>query len=170
MNEVLPSRKAAAGRVVITMLDSSSSGALRSWLDLRSQLLRTQTADVGGPRRRPAGSSLGVWRMLATNNREVGRGALLHDSGEEAVRAAQAAKDNAEGMQAIVVRGAVPMTHGWVFALDGEPVMMSARWYESGVEAAAAARGARRSLAGVQIGTDRFRTMVRRSTEAAPLA
>jgi hypothetical protein len=151
VSETLSSRPPHAGRIVLDTFRSAHDPMLQSWLRFRAHVLPEAAAVGAVPLMRadsaaPA-SQYGVWRMLATNNRELARGATLHASPTAALADAEAMKHASAGLTAAVVRGATPLSHGWLLRHDGVAVLMCARWYESAPEAAAAARAARAVLA-----------------------
>jgi hypothetical protein len=184
VSDSVSARPANAGRIVLDTFRSSYDPMLKSWLLFRAQILPELAvvppdlpAEVGGDARERARSGrYGVWRILATNNRELGRGAGLHATPSEALIAAQDLQGEADDLHTSVVRGTQPMTHGWVLRHDGAPVMTSSRWYESASEASSAARTARTVLAtativrGVNIGTQSGRRHRRAIVPVNPLA
>jgi len=123
---------------------------LGSWLAFRARVLPTETAPVLlAPRRVEAATRtgmFGVWRLLATNNRELGRGSALHPAPDEAWADAEEMSARAEQLSPTTVRGDLSTRHAWALRLNGEPVLISSRWYESPGEAATAARSAREQL------------------------
>lgn len=179
VSDGLALRPAQTGRIVLDTFRSSYDPMLRSWLLFRAQILPEVAVaapdlpdgDDDDRERRRAGR-YGVWRMLATNNRELGRGAGLHATPAEALAGVEELQRQAERLTTSVVRGSQSMRHGWVLRLDGVAVMTSSRWYESAAEATAAGRAARlvlasaRIVSGVNIGTQSGR---RHRREIAPL-
>ncbi|MFS0794637.1 hypothetical protein [Microbacterium sp. 1P10AE] len=155
MSEQLSARPIATARVVFDTFRSPTDPMLVAWLSFRSRLLPDAAAPASltvnradAPHR---DGVFGVWRLLATNNRELGRGCDLHPSPHHAWADAEQMSARAAEMTASVVRGPSPMTHGWALRLNGEPVLICSRWYESPGEAAAAARAARDNLARASI-------------------
>lgn len=183
MSEVLPRRTAHAGRIVFDTFRSAYDPMLNSWLVFRAQILPEVVAvppevlpSGTDDRERARAGRFGVWRILATNNRELGRGSGLFATPSDALATVEALQGDALDLTAAVVRGETPMSHGWVLRHRGEAVMTSSRWYESASEAAAAARAARTVLAvatiatGVNIGTRSGRRLRRAIAPANPLA
>jgi hypothetical protein len=179
MSDALPARPVAGGRIVLDTFRSAHDPMLGSWLLFRAQILAD--SEVRMPQRRPddraaaPGQGLyGVWRVLATNNRELARGASLHPSPVDAFVDAESAKAAADTLTSSVVRGSQPMTHGWVLRREGAPVLTASRWYESASEANAAAKAARKALAaativhGVSMGTQSGRRHRRALTPTEP--
>lgn len=155
---------------------------LRAWLVFRGQVLanadlRVPSEPVLGPAAAEATQGLyGVWRILATNNRELGRCAALHATPLDAFADATTTQAFAEELTPTLVRGSQPMTHGWVLRRDGTAIVTASRWYESASEAGAAARAARKVLGvatvvdGVSVGTHSGRRHRRAILPAEPLA
>ena len=182
MSETLPRRTTNAGRIVFDTFRSAYDPMLNSWLVFRAQILSETLvvpADISpsnsDERERARAGRFGVWRILATNNRELGRGSGLFPTPSEALATVEMLQREAMDLTASVVRGVTPMTHGWVLRRDGEAVMTSSRWYESASEAATAARAARTVLAGatvatgVNIGTQSGRRLRRAIAPVNPL-
>lgn len=154
---------------------------LTSWLVFRAQVLPgavvvpAEVVAGGDERERARAGRFGVWRILATNNRELGRGAGLFATPAEAAETVLRLQSSAGDLAGSVVRGAAPMTHGWVLRHEGDAVLTSSRWFESASEAAAAARTARAVFAvaavasGVNIGTQSGRRLRREIVPVNPL-
>jgi hypothetical protein len=77
------------------------------------------------------GRTLGIWRLLATNNREIARSAHEYTSRVEALAEVTRICDHADDLIAIPVVGVQRANRGWVATLYGETVMTGSRWYES---------------------------------------
>ncbi|MFG6403660.1 MULTISPECIES: hypothetical protein [unclassified Microbacterium] len=181
MSEALPRRATIGGRVVFDTFRSVYDPMLDSWLVFRAQILPDVSATppdiiaAGSDRERSRAGRYGVWRILATNNRELGRGTGLFATPTDAMQTVTALQRDAPLLAAAVVRGSAPMTHGWVLRREGEPVMTSSRWYESASEAATAARTARAVLGvatianGVNIGTQSGRRLRREIVPVNPI-
>lgn len=178
MDEVLPVR-AVGGRIVLDTFRSEYDPMLRSWLLFRAQILGEADPVRQFVPRSESGAAEqgvhGVWRVLATNNRELGRCATLHPSPLAALADAESVAAAAEALTPSPVRGAQPMTHGWVLRRDGIPALMTSRWYESASEANAAAKAARKALLtativhGVSMGTQSGRRQRRALVPVEPL-
>lgn len=76
-------------------------------------------------------SPLGIWRMLASNNREVARSAAAYPSFESARRAVLALQDADDPFEIVTFHGPSSGTHGWVALSNGQAVLTCARWYET---------------------------------------
>ncbi|MFJ6652763.1 hypothetical protein ACIQLJ_08210 [Microbacterium sp. NPDC091313] len=181
MSETLSSRPPHAGRIVLDTFRSAYDPMLQAWLRFRAHLL-PEFGAVGpsmliaaAPEAARAGQ-YGVWRMLATNNRELARGSTLYASPAAALTEAEALQRSSDALTASVIRAAVGGKHGWVLRRDGVPALMCSRWFESAPEAAIAARAARAALGGatlvrdVSIGTRSGRRHRHETIPADPVA
>ncbi len=170
---MLSDTRARRGRVIFDTFRSARDPRLSAWLLFRSALVPelegTQIASSGGRTTAAPVGVYGVWRLLATNNRELARCALVYVSPGAALDAVRLEQGRVLDMAVTTVRGPRATTHGWVIRRGDRPVVTAARWYESAGEAAAAARAATVVLAtadiagSVSIGT----ASGRRSTIAA---
>jgi hypothetical protein len=102
----------------------------------RATLAAGSPPDIAGARGaegRPLadGRTLGIWRLLATNNREIARSAREYTSRVEALADVTWIRDHADDLVAIPVVGVQRANRGWVAMLHGETVMTGSRWYES---------------------------------------
>jgi hypothetical protein len=152
VSEPLSTRPTAHARVVFDTFRSSTDPMLSSWLSFRARVLPKssppQMRSVDGV---PGSGIYGVWRLLATNNRELARGTALHASPDEAWADAEMLASRAGDLSPLTLRGDLSTRHGWFLRLNGEPVLMCSRWYESPGEAAAAARTTRMHLGAATI-------------------
>ena len=147
-------------RVTFTMFASDEDPMLRAWLRFRDPLVGSRDPDarpsvrhVAADLHRPKGDGgrgggrvgsreVGFWRMLASNNRELGRSYLLYRSFEQARAHVHALQGQSDALDVTYVSGPVTGSRGWVLTAAGEPVMTCSRWYESTSARAAAAVGA----------------------------
>lgn len=165
MSTTLSDRATRRARVVFDTFRSIHDPRLAAWLLFRAHLLPEWSVAAGSLSETAPESTLGqlgvfgVWRLLATNNRELARCARVFVSPRAAFDAAVAEQSRVEEMTVTAVRGPQSTTHGWVIRRGDRPVLTAARWYESASEAAAAGRAASSALAtatiaqGVSIGT-----------------
>ncbi len=164
VNETLSDRAARRARIVFDTFRSVHDPRLGAWLLFRSHFLPELSVTAGTLEGTPEAALthlgvFGVWRLLATNNRELGRCARIFVSPRAAFDAAVAEQARVDEMTVTTVRGPHSTTHGWVVRRGDRPVLIAARWYESASEAAAAGRAASSALAtaaiaqGVSIGT-----------------
>jgi hypothetical protein len=155
VSETLSARAGNPGRIVLNTFRSAHDPMLQAWLRFRAQLLPELANTAPAPTLPSVAAEgvgqYGVWRMLATNNRELARGAALHASPGLALTDAEALQHASASLTTSVVRGSSPMTHGWVLRRDGVAVLICSRWYESSPEAASAARAARAVLERAEI-------------------
>ncbi|OZD39028.1 hypothetical protein CH252_31215 [Rhodococcus sp. 06-1477-1B] len=149
MSEQLSESRARRGRVIFDTFRSVRDPRLSAWLLFRSYLLpelavsqsalmeSASVADALAPI-----GVFGVWRLLATNNRELARCATVFASPAVAVDAVGVEQSRAGQMQVSTVRGPVATKHAWVMRRGDRPIATAARWYESAGEASAAGRAA----------------------------
>lgn len=165
VSETLSDRATRRARIVFDTFRSIHDPRLAAWLLFRSHLLPEWSITAGSLSESTPEAALtplgvfGVWRLLATNNRELARCARIFVSPRAAFDAVVAEQARIDEMTVTAVRGPQSTTHGWVIRRGDRPVLTAARWYESASEAAAAGRAAGAALAtatiaqGVSIGT-----------------
>lgn len=138
---------------------------LQSWMRFRSQLVSAfgepGGVDAGEPmakrRRGETASSVianpphprphpGFWRLLASNNREVGRSFLLYDSFHRAQAHVTQIQAEPDALAVSLVRMQRTGARGWVITFEDSPVMMCSRWYDSVSTGITAAEGALAAL------------------------
>lgn len=165
VSEKLSDRTVRRARIVFDTFRSIHDPRLGAWLLFRSHLLPEWSMTAGSLGESTPEAALtplgvfGVWRLLATNNRELARCARVFASPRAAFDAVVAEQARVEEMTVTAVRGPQSTTHGWVIRRGDRPVLTAARWYESASEAAAAGRAASHALGtaeiaqGVSIGT-----------------
>ncbi|KFF59445.1 hypothetical protein JF66_11185 [Cryobacterium sp. MLB-32] len=71
----------------------------------------------------------GIWRVLASNNRELGRSASVYGSFAGARAHVLELKDLVDDMVAETVTGPTAGAHGWIVRVGDRVVMTSGRWY-----------------------------------------
>lgn len=142
-------------RITFTVFRSMEDPMLRSWVRFRSPLVGASVADElqalgreDTPRRgRPADvAEPGFWRLLASNNREVGRSYLLYRGFDHARSHVQQVQAEPDALAVAFVSGPRNGARGWVVTFHGTPVMTCARWYDSTSARASAAAGAMAAL------------------------
>jgi hypothetical protein len=74
-------------------------------------------------------SDVGIWRLLASNNRELARGWTAHTSFDEARDDVARLQSSVAALEVAVVRGETASQNGWVATLDGVPVISCGRWF-----------------------------------------
>lgn len=167
MSEQLSDARVRRGRVIFDTFRSARDPRLAAWLMFRSHLLPDEAPAPRASTSTSAPTSatvpvgvFGVWRLLASNNRELARCATVFASPAVAVETAIAEQSRAGELHVSPVRGPAATKHAWVLRHEGRPVATAARWYESSGEAAAAGRAAVTVLSaaevvrGVSIGTE----------------
>ncbi|WP_194409935.1 hypothetical protein [Microbacterium cremeum] len=154
-------------RITFTVFRSMDDPMLRSWVRFRSPLVGSSAPDEPHApgrgddppwRGRPAeAAEPGFWRLLASNNREVGRSYLLYRSFEHARAHVQQVQAEPDALAVAFVSGPHNGARGWVVTFQGTPVMTCARWYDSTSARAAAAAGALSALPAAHVadGPDR---------------
>ena len=96
----------------------------------------------------------GVWRLLASNNRELGRSAHPFESFDSARLQVIRLRVDADLLETVAVHGPVAGTHGWVVLSDGAPVMTCGRWFGSDATATDAAKAAVETLCCAEVSDD----------------
>lgn len=143
-------------RITFTVFRSMEDPMLRSWVRFRSPLVGTTPTDElhtlsrgeDQPRRGRStdADEPGFWRLLAPNNREVGRSYLLYRSFDHARSHVQQVQADPDELAVAFVSGPHNGARGWVVTFHGTPVMTCARWYDSTSARASAAAGALSAL------------------------
>ena len=128
-------------RVVFAAFSSNDEPMLHSWIRFRDLV---ESADALGPRRRPvpretarrpevastkSTHSTGVWRVLASNNRELGRSARTYASFDVARAHVATLQASVDELVVTPVVGPQPGLYGWLLEHDGTPVVTCSRWY-----------------------------------------
>lgn len=147
------------GRVTFTVFHSMDDPMLMAWARFRhpfvvrtaeasprparsvSRTVSTRTLHRSAPGR-PEEGSPGLWRLLATNNRELGRSFNLYSSVEAAREHVERLQSDGARLQIDIVPGLLNSSRGWIITHEGSPVMTSSRWYASSSTGAEAAAGA----------------------------
>ena len=83
----------------------------------------------------------GIWRLLASNSRELGRSSSVYGSFTGARAHVLELKDQCDAMVATVVTGPSAGTHGWVVTIGERVVMTAGRWYGAASASREAAAG-----------------------------
>lgn len=110
----------------------------------------------------------GIWRLLAPNNRELGRSSFLYGT-FRAARSHVLQLRDADGLVATTVPGPLAESYGWFISLKGVPVMTCTRWYGNPASSAEAGRAALAAFALAIVGEAPLRaTSSGRRTTRAP--
>ena len=154
IHDLVPGEHVAPhARVVFTAFRAADSPMLLAWARFREPLAAAgrpggavadradpRVASAFAPSKAPDASS-GLWRLLATNNRELGRSFLLYTSLDAARSHVKRLQRHAAELEVVVVIGPVTASYGWIVMHDGVPVMTCGRWYSSTSTMAAAVAG-----------------------------
>ncbi len=126
-----------------TEFATSDDPMLLAWARFRGTLAAGPTRML--PNARPPQSrtpNSGLWRLLATNNRELGRSFLLYHRFDAARAHVVQLQSDPDGLTIEHVPGPSNGSRGWVIVAAGSPVMTCSRWYSSLSTGAVAAAGA----------------------------
>jgi hypothetical protein len=74
-------------------------------------------------------SSVGIWRLIASNNRELARSWVAYADFDAARAHVGHLQSNVDALEISVVRGDSASQYGWLASLHGVPVLMSGRWF-----------------------------------------
>ncbi|WP_232498970.1 hypothetical protein [Agromyces humatus] len=167
----------APARVRFAVFDSDTDPMLQAWARFREPFVgrpqgtrptRAPVAPLGnagsivavarstarsGAQRWP-----GIWRLLASNNRELGRSSLFYDSFDAACAHVRRLQAQCAELEITVVAGPHNASRGWVVWHEGVTVMTCGRWYNSTSTGAASALGALAALPHAIIADDADRS------------
>lgn len=142
----------ATARVRFTEIVAPQDPMLVAWARFRGTLASpTHELARAHPSTPPAERASVLWRLLATNNRELGRSFMLY-------RRFDAARAHVEDLQSLpgaltieLVHGPQNGSRGWVIMSAGVPVITCSRWYSSISAGALAASGALEAFRGAVV-------------------
>ena len=153
--------------VVFCAFTSAADPRLLGWLSLRGHLQSDEVAVARVPpaARRGAqrgavatdgswAAQSGIWRLLASNSRELGRSSSVYSSFALARAHVLALQLGVDRMAVTIVTGPESGTHGWVASLDDVAVMTSGRWYGTTSASRDACAGALTALRGAVVTID----------------
>lgn len=127
--------------IVFFAFRSTADPRLQGWATFRQNVqpagpvAAVVTDAQGRPRRRAGGAPglaaghSGIWRLLASNSRELGRSSSVYSSFAGARAHVLDLKNVVDDMEATTVTGPTSGTHGWVITVQGVVVMTTGRWY-----------------------------------------
>lgn len=149
----------APSRAVVSFagFTSGDDARLDAWAVFRSSLSGALGAPqpTGGQVRSPAAprrdSVAGFWRLLATNNRELGRSFLLYARFEQAHTHVKELQADVAGLSIHLVPGPRTGSRGWVVRHRSRPVLSCSRWYESASTGSTSAERALVALVGAEL-------------------
>ncbi|MBO1737922.1 hypothetical protein [Leifsonia sp. TF02-11] len=160
----------ATPRIVFSMFRSSSDPMFLAWARFlqaveagarRTASVAAVTVAPGAPSRPleqvrraqpvvravPATAPCGVWRVLAPNNRELGRSARAYTSFASARAHVTALRASVDELGIVAVNGERAGMSGWYVTRKGLPVITCGRWYGAAASGATAALAALDALA-----------------------
>jgi hypothetical protein len=128
----------AVPSLVFLAFASKNDQRFRGWATFRESIGSAKPVGDALPpasARRPADhgivelASVGIWRLLASNNRELARSWVAYSSFDAARDDVTRLQRSVEQLVVSVVRGESASQYGWLATLDGEPVISSGRWF-----------------------------------------
>lgn len=143
----------AGPRIVFTRFHTSESPKLVPWVAHARRVLGDAYASLAlTPTARSTGSI--VWQLVSANNRQLARGAVVHETFDGARAAAAAVVAAADDLTVTLVSEETRGVLGWYACVADVPVIMGARWYATQRDRRQAIQLAVRSVAvaTVQIG------------------
>lgn len=165
--------------ILFSSFQSGSDPLRLSWARFREQVnTRARAGSMASPRaggaHRPAvataaSDEAGIWRLLAPNNRELGRSSFLYSTFRGARDHVLQLRDDQGQLSAAIVRGPLAESFGWFIELQGTPAMTCTRWYSNAGAASVASRAALDALAIAIVGEAALRATSsgRRTTKVA---
>ena len=133
----------ARARVRFTEFVTSDDPMLLAWARFRGTLAAGPTRALPTARPpQPQTPNSGLWRLLATNNRELGRSFLLYHRFDAARAHVMHLQSDPDSLTIEHVPGPTNGSRGWLIVAAGAPVMTCSRWYSSLSTGAVAAAGA----------------------------
>ncbi|MBC7443794.1 MAG: hypothetical protein H7311_14965, partial [Ramlibacter sp.] len=150
--------------IVFSAFQSSADPRLHGWASFRQsvQAGARATATAPGASARPRATApgtrqtghSGIWRLLASNSRELGRSSSVYGSFATARAHVLELKATVEDMVATTMTGPVAGTHGWMISVGEVVVMTSGRWYGAGSSSREAAFGTIEAFRNANVGED----------------
>lgn len=135
--------------VVFTEFGSRNDPMLRGWLDFRAQVL-AGARDIGPsadsradpradpdperarrPVATPSGTPSGIWRLVASNHREVARSLFLYESLNKAEDHVGALQNDSDDLVVRLLKGPSAAQHGWLAESGDGAVISCGRWYSA---------------------------------------
>ncbi len=95
----------------------------------------TATRLAAGP---VATGACGIWRILASNNRELGRSARAYTSFDSARTHVLRLRSGLDDLNVTAVTGGRPGMHGWYMSSRASAVITCGRWYGAAASSAEA--------------------------------
>ncbi|TAJ49541.1 MAG: hypothetical protein EPO52_04540 [Herbiconiux sp.] len=129
-------------RVVFWSFASASDPMRESWNRFRDAVVTTATAP-----KIVSADPAGIWRLLAVNNRELGRSAHLYPDPAAARAHIVRLRARLDELVITPVSGPKPGSRGWYMTLDNRIVLTCGRWYGAAASSSEAAAACRDALA-----------------------
>ena len=129
-------------RVVFWSFASASDPMRESWNRFRDSVVTTATAP-----KTVFTDPAGIWRLLAVNNRELGRSAHLYPTAAAARAHVLRLRERLDDLEITPVSGPKPGSRGWYMTLDNRIVLTCGRWYGAAASSSEAAAACRDALA-----------------------
>jgi len=117
-------------RIVFTRFVSGDSPKLQPWISHLKRTLRSNPR-YATPVLDGLESGAVVWQLASGNSRQLGRSARIFSSFEGASADAERTIARAADLDTVLVSEHLRGVYGWYAAADGEPLVTSARWYET---------------------------------------
>lgn len=169
MGVVVVGKEADAGAapsasVLLRTFPSVEDPMVQKWIRFRNTILGDAPVALGTPpagrspqasnstaRSSQPGDGVLYWRLVASNNRELGRSALLYQSVDQARRHVERIMSAAAELKIDAVADRSALRRGWVLSLEAAPVMTCARWYTSSSTSVSSAMSALAALQGARV-------------------
>ncbi len=135
-------------RVVFSSFRSDGDPMLDAWRRFRDAVAPSASAA------RPTPGRSGVWRILATNNRELCRAAHVYPSFDAARAHVLQLRDRVDDLVVTAVAGPKPGTRGWFISHRGVVVITCGRWYGAAASSSEAAAASLEALAEAAVSTE----------------
>lgn len=128
----------AVPNVTFVAFGSSTDRRFAGWAAFRASIGLGRPLDESAfppAARRPTdagvalSASVGIWRLIASNNRELARSWTAYPSVDDAREHVTRLQQHADSLVVSIVRGDSASRYGWLASLDGEPVISSGRWF-----------------------------------------
>jgi hypothetical protein len=139
---------AVAARVRFTEFLAPEDPMLLAWARFRSALAGPSGVEPHAHPIQVAHPQSGLWRLLATNNRELGRSFLLYRRYESARAHVEQLQRDPDGLAIKLIHGPHNGSRGWIITAAEAPVMTCSRWYSSSSAGSIAAAGALEAFRG----------------------
>ena len=112
---------------------SANDRRFAGWTAFRDSIRTATALGDSVPVAMPASTSVappvGIWRLLASNNRELARSWIVYPDCAAAREDVTRLQSAVSSLAVTVVRGRSATEYGWFATLDGVPVISSGRWF-----------------------------------------